>query len=267
MGSEKMDTGEQVFKTATAHHCGGCCVWKVYVKDGLVTRLEPDDDQENEQLRGCLRGHAMVQRLYAPDRLNYPMKRTGPRGSGEFSRISWDEAIDFTASELKRIKEAYGNASITCGGGTGDVTMVQGYGFHIERLLNMFGGYTGTWGWPSWEAASFASHVNYGTYHVLNGRDDLLNSRLIILWGVSPVETIHGTNSMWYLKRARERGAKIICIDPRYTQTASVLADQWIPITPATDTAMALAMAFTMVTENLQDQAFLDRYNGGVRRL
>jgi anaerobic dimethyl sulfoxide reductase subunit A len=127
----------------------------------------------------------------------------------------------------------------------------------------MFGGYTDTWGWPSWEAASFASQVNYGTYHALNSRDDLLNSRLIIMWGLSPVDTIHGTNTMWYLEQAREAGTKIIYIDPRYTHTAAVLADKWIPIAPATDTAMVLAMAFTMITENLHDQGFLDRYTVG----
>jgi anaerobic dimethyl sulfoxide reductase subunit A len=266
MEGNKNGSTEQIIKTATAHHCGGCCVWKVHVKDGKITRMEPDDDQENPQLRGCLRGHAMVQRLYAPDRLNYPMKRVGPRGSGKFERISWDEALHTIVSELRSIKEKYGNASIICGGGTGDVTMIQGYGFHIERLLNMFGGYTGTWGWPSWEAATFASQVNYGTYHVMNSRDDQLNSKLIILWGVSPTDTIHSTNTMWYFKKAKEAGTKIISIDPRYTNTAAVLADQWIPINPATDTAMLMAMAFMMIKEDLQDQEFLDRYTIGFDR-
>lgn len=263
MEDNKKDSGVQIIRSATAHHCGGCCVWKLHVKDGKIIRMEPDDDQENPQLRGCLRGHAMVQRLYAPDRLNYPMKRTGPRGSGEFERISWDEAIDITAAELTRIKEKYGNSSIICGGGTGDVTMVQGYGAHIERVLRMFGGYTGTWGWPSWEAATFASHVNYGTHYAMNCRDDQINSRLIILWGVNPVTTIHGTNTMWYYEKARENGTKIISIDPQYTSAAALLADQWIPIIPATDTAMVMGMAHTIITEELQDQDFLDRYTIG----
>ena len=105
MRDDRKSSTEQIIKTAAAHHCGGCCLWKVHVKDGKIIRMEPDDDQENPQLRGCLRGHAMVQRLYAPDRLNYPMKRVGPRGSGEFERITWDEALDLTASELTRIKK------------------------------------------------------------------------------------------------------------------------------------------------------------------
>lgn len=260
---EDSTTEEQVIRSACAHHCGGSCVWNVHVKDGVITRLEPDDDPKEDQLRGCLRGHSLRQQVYAPDRLKYPMKRVGPRGSGQFERISWDEALDMAASELIRIKKTYGNASILSGGGCGNVSLVQGMHFAMSRILTMFGGCTDTWAWPSWEAATFASTVNYGTIEVGNSRDDLLNSRLIIIWGVDAVSTIHGTNTMWYLARAREAGAKIISIDPRYTKTAAVVADQWIPIIPSSDTAMAIAMAYVMVTENIQDQAFLDRYTIG----
>ena len=262
--SKQESTGEeQVIRSACAHHCGGNCVWKVHIKDGVITRLEPDDCTDDDQLRGCLRGHALRQQVYAPDRLKYPMKRVGPKGAGEFERISWDEALDTVASELKRIKKTYGVTAIASGGGCGNVTVVQGMQYALSRLLNMFGGFTDVWGSPSWEAALFASVVNYGTVHVPNGRDDLLNSHLIILWGVNPVATIHSTNCMWYIARAREAGAKVIVIDPRYTSTAATVADQWIPIIPSTDTAMLVAMAYVIIKENLQDQAFLDRYTLG----
>ncbi|MFC2002014.1 molybdopterin-dependent oxidoreductase, partial [Chloroflexota bacterium] len=257
---------EQVIRSACAHHCGGSCVWKVHIKDGVITRLEPDDADDESvgpQLRGCLRGHALRQQVYAPDRLIYPMKRIGARGEGKFERISWDEALDTTASELIRIKKTYGNASILCGRGSGNVTVVQGGRFAPDRMLNMFGGFTGTWASPSWEAATFASSVQYGTVHVGNSRDDLLNSRLIIMWGVHPQSTIHNTNTMWYLARAREQGAKIIAIDPRYTSSIAPTAEQWIPIIPSTDAAMAIAMAYVIIKENLHDQAFLDRYTIG----
>jgi len=227
----KKSTGEeQVIRTACAHHCGGCCIFKVHVKDGVITRLEPDDESVEPQLRGCLKGHALRQQVYAPDRLKYPLKRVGPRGAAQFERISWDEALDTTASELNRIKETYGNSAILTGGGCGNVTMIQGMQFAMAKLLNMFGGFSDIWGSPSWEAATFASSVNYGTMDVANTRDDLLNSRLIILWGVHPVSTIHSTNTMWYLAQAREAGTKIISIDPRYTSSAAAVADQWIPI-------------------------------------
>jgi anaerobic dimethyl sulfoxide reductase subunit A len=258
--------GEQIIRSACAHHCGGNCIWLVHVKDGIITRLEPDDETVDDQLRGCLRGHALRQQVYAPDRLKYPLKRKGSRGSEQFERISWEEALDITASELNRIKNTYGNSAILSGGGAGNVTMIHGMSIAMSRLLNMFGGYTDVWAWPSWEAATFASSVTYGTFDDANSRDDLINSRLIIIWGVHPVATIHGTNTTFYLSKAKDAGAKIICIDPRYTSTTAALADQWIPIIPGTDTAMAIAMAYVMIKENIQDQSFLDRYTVGFEK-
>ena len=253
---------EKVEWSVCAHHCGGICLLKVHVKDGVITRIEADDGEE-PQLRPCLRGHSLRQKVYAPDRLGYPLKRVGARGSGEFQRISWDEALDTVASELKRVKETYGNSAILLPIGCGNVTLLHGMGGVIEKLLSMFGGYTGQWGWMSWEAATFASVVQYGTMYVDNSRDDLLNSGLIILWGINPVNTIHSTNCTWYLAQAKEKGIPIVSIDPRYTASTGTLATQWIPIRPSTDTAMALAMAYVIIKENLQDQAFLDRYTIG----
>lgn len=93
--------GEKIVHTMCASHCGGACLLRVHVKDGVITRIETDDGRE-PQLRGCLRGRAYRQRVYAPDRLLYPLKRVGNRGEGKFERISWDEALDKTAAELKR---------------------------------------------------------------------------------------------------------------------------------------------------------------------
>lgn len=253
---------EKVVMSGCAQHCGGICLFKVHVKDGIITRLEADDGPE-PQLRGCLKGHAMRQKIYAPDRLKYPMKRVGTRGSGEFQRISWEEALDTVAAELKRVRETYGPSAILFSSGGGNVSLLHGMGRITGRLLNMLGGYTGTWAAPSWEGALYASAVTYGTTAVANTRDDLLNSKLIILWGVNPVASMHSANCAWYLTQAKERGTRIISIDPRYTESTATFAHQWIPIKPSTDTAMLLAMAYVMITENLHDQAFLDRYTVG----
>ncbi len=90
-------SGEEVVTTTCASHCGGSCILRLHVKDGIITRIETDNGEE-PQLRACLRGRAYRQRVYAPDRLLYPMKRTGERGEGKFKRISWDEALDTQAS-------------------------------------------------------------------------------------------------------------------------------------------------------------------------
>jgi len=256
---------EKIVSTVCSTHCGGLCLLKVHVSDGAITRIETDDGKE-PQLRACLKGRAMRQRVYAPDRLKYPLKRTGDRGEGKFERISWDEALDAVASEMKRVKETYGPAAILLRGGGGNLSFIHGGSTPMARLLSLFGGYTTAWGSNSWEGATFASAATLGTIHVENSREDLLNSRIIILWGCDPAITVHGTNTLWYLIRAREKGVKIVSVDPRFTDGAAILADRWIPIRPATDAAMLIAMAFVLVKEDLQDQAFLDRYTVGFDR-
>jgi anaerobic dimethyl sulfoxide reductase subunit A len=256
---------ERAIPTICSTHCGGICLLKVHIKEGNIRRIEGDDGEE-PQLRACLKGRAMRQRVYAPDRIKYPLKRSGNRGEEKFERISWDEALDTIATEMKRVKEAYGPASVLFVASGGDATMVHGGGTTMARLLSLFGGYTTTWGWSSWEGAMFASAATFGTTHVENARDDLLNSKLIILWGCDPATTAHGTNTMWYLIQAKESGTRIVLVDPRFSDTTDVIADQWVPIKPSTDAAMIIAMAYVIVQERLQDQEFLDRYTVGFHR-
>ena len=122
MTSREVDKSmeEQIVTTTCNMHCGGQCLLKVHVKDGVITRIETDDTEE-PQYRACAKGRAMRQRVYAPDRLKWPMKRVGERGSGEFKRISWDEALDTIAGELKRVREKYGPAAIMYAAGGGDL--------------------------------------------------------------------------------------------------------------------------------------------------
>lgn len=256
---------EKIISTVCSTHCGGICLLNVHVANGVITRIETDDGKE-PQLRACLKGRAMRQRVYAPDRLKVPLKRAGKRGEGKFERISWDEAIDTIAKELKRVKETYGPAAILFRSGGGNVSFIHGGGAPMERLLSLFGGYTTSWGSTSWEGATFASAATLGTIHVENGRDDLVNSRYIILWGCDPATTVHSTNTLWTLIQARERGVPIVSVDPRLSDGAAILADRWIPIRPGTDAAMLVAMAYVLLKENLQDQAFLDRYTLGFDR-
>lgn len=142
---------------------------KAHVKDGLITRIESDGGEE-PQLRACAKGRAYRQRVYAPDRLKFPMRRTGARGEGRFEVVSWDEALDTVARELKRVKESYGPSSILYAGGTGSNAQ-----FHtrraVSRLLNLFGGYTTTWGSLSREGDRFASQATYGTLRTGNTQD------------------------------------------------------------------------------------------------
>lgn len=256
--------GEKVVMSVCNSHCGGQCLLKVHVKDGVITRIETDDGEE-PQLRACWRGRAQRQRVYAPDRLKHPMRRVGVRGEGRFERISWDEALNTVANELKRVSDTYGPGAIIFRGGGGDLGLLQSRAT-MDRLLGMAGGYSQTWGSISYEGGRYASLATFGTAFARSSRDDLLNSRLIVLWGLNPADTVMDANTCWYLAQAREAGIRIISVDPRYTNTAAIFAHQWIPIRPGTDAAMLIAMAYVIIKENLEDRQFVDTYTVGFVR-
>jgi len=190
------------------------------------------------------------------------MKRVGERGGGEFERISWDEALDTVAGELRRVRQTYGPESILYLPTAGDLGSLHTV-MTIRRLLSMAGGFTTWWGATSFHGGMFASFFKYGTISCANTRDDLLNSRLIIMWGWNPAVTIAGTNTPWFLAQTREQGTRIIVVDPWYSDSAATFAEEWIPIRPGTDAAMLIAMAYVMIEESLQDQRFLDAYTVG----
>ena len=251
-------TEGQIIKS-NCRGCHGGCGVLVHLKNGLITRIEGDPDFPTNRGAMCSKGLAFQQLVYHPDRIKYPLKRAGKKGEGKWYRIDWDEALDAVAKELKRVKESYGLSYILHIGGTGSVGQ-----FHtrraVSRLLNLFGGCTTTWGSLSREGGRFASQSTYNNQRTGNTQDDLLNSRLIIMWGFNPTCTVWGTNTPWYLAQAKERGARIIGIDPRFTDSAAILARQWIPIRPGTDAAMMIAMAYVMIEEKLHDRQFLNSY-------
>jgi len=263
----KMTTGaglvgeEKVIITACSSHCGGKCLLRVHVRDGVITRIETDDGEE-PQLRACLRCRAYRQRVYDPGRIKFPMRRTGERGEGKFERISWDEALNIIVGELNRVRNTYGPSAVLFLGGGGDATRLHS-GDLIQGLLAMTGGFTRGWGTASFEGGLYASFSTYGALSSLSDFDDLLNSSLIILWGCDPTNTIHECNTSWYLLQAKESGSKIISVDPRYTDSTAILASQWIPIIPGTDTAMLIAMAYVIIKENLTNRVFVDTYTVG----
>jgi len=257
-----LESGETIVRCTSAIDCGGRCPLRFHVKDGVITKIEGDDFEDSEnQLRACLRGRAYRHYIYHPNRLKYPLKRVGERGKDNYERISWDEAMDTIVKELTRIKETYGNSSIFFGGG-GHLGALHTVG-PLAKALSMFGGYTASYGNISSEGAVYAVMSSYGDVMVGHGRQDLLNSKLIIMWGWDPVRMISGTDCVYNLMKAKEAGIKIVAIDPRHTHSAATYADEWIPIIPGTDAAMMVSMAYVMIKENLHDQAFVDKYSVG----
>jgi anaerobic dimethyl sulfoxide reductase subunit A len=249
-----------VRSSCPAHNCGGRCVLTLYVRDGVIVRIETDDRPadtlESPQLRACARGRAYRKRQYHPDRLLHPLKRTGPRGEGRFERITWDEALDRMAAELTRVKAKYGNAALFVPYGTGSYSQTNGRQA-AQRLMNLFGGSLGHYNNYSWACMAAATATVYGTNVTGNQRQDWVNAQYILMWGWNPSEMRDGTNTEFFLRAARDRGARIVCIDPRMTPSAVALADEWIPIRPGTDTAMMSAMAHVMIAEKLHDAEFV----------
>jgi anaerobic dimethyl sulfoxide reductase subunit A len=232
------------------------------LKDSAITRIEtddrPNDTVADPQLRACIRGRSYRRRQYHQDRLRYPLKRTGERGSGKFERISWDEATDLVAANIDRIRQQYGNTSIFIPYGTGGYNQMGGK-WSADRLMCMYGGALGYYNSYSWACITRATKTVYGTDVTGNQRQDWLNSDYIIMWGWNPSEMRDGTNSEYFLKEARRKGAKVICIDPRMTMSAVAHADEWFAIRPGTDVALMSAMAWVMITEDLYDRDFVER--------
>lgn len=257
--------GETVVTSTCGHNCGGRCVVNAHVRDGRIVHISTDQrrwNPEHPPLPACARGVGQIERTYHPDRLQYPMRRTGPRGSGQFERISWDEALDEVAREMLRVRTQYGNAAILDASRTGSQSMLHGR-VAAQRFLYMFGGCTDLWSNMSAEAEVFSVRMTYGvTDYKIAGREptDYENSKLILMWGWSPADGTFGTGTASYLKHAKKRGTRIITVDPRRTITSRQLADEHVFIRPSTDTAALLAMAYVIVTEGLHDQAYCDRY-------
>ena len=272
-----VDPGEggQWISAACWHNCGGQCMNKVLIKDGVVVRQKTDDTHPDSpdypQQRGCVRGKAQQQQCCGADRLKYPMKRKNwspenpnghLRGIDEWERISWDEAIKYVADQYVTIKEKYGNQAFVTGS----------WGSLYENVpLMHFGGHT-----------SVADSTSYGTYllHVNktigvskngfganNDRYDMLNADTMVFLSLNPAWSAPGTPMTHYM-RAKEAGVKFICIDPMLTATCQALDAEWVPVRTGTDTALLLGVASEMLRldaeeGNIVDWDFLAKYTVG----
>jgi anaerobic dimethyl sulfoxide reductase subunit A len=240
-------------------------VVNAHVRDGRIVRISTDPRRwtpEMPPLTACVRGFGAAERLYHPDRLMHPLRRVGPRGQGHWERISWDEALDEVARQMRRVRDTYGPASLLDASRSGNTSLLHNRAT-LQRLLYLFGGCTELWSNLSAEAEVFAVRHTYGRAadYKSAGREgiDYANSRLILMWGWSPGDGHFGTGTFEYLKWARKNGTRVVCVDPRVTHTSLQLADEHVLIRPSTDAAMLIAMAYVTVTEDLHDREFCHR--------
>ncbi len=252
---------EKIIYTTGMTDCGGQCLLKAHVRCGKVVKMTtetPAEAGDNIPLCACAKGLNYHKTFLGDDRLLYPMKRVGERGEGKFERISWEEAVDTIAREWVRIRDTYGPGSRYIVQGAGMCGVLEGKAF-ARRLLALDGGYLDYYNSYSTACSAQASVLMCGTRTTGNSLASWLESKLIILWSHNPADTRFDAETMYYLKKAKEKGIPIIAVDPRRSNTVDQLEAEWIPLRPATDAALLDAMAYVIYESGLHDQDFLDR--------
>ncbi len=239
------------------HVCPFRCPVEVYVKDGKAIYTRGNPDAPNTRGRRCVKGLASIYFAYDPDRLKYPLMRVGERGEGKFKRITWDEAFETIAKKLTEIKEKYGSESVvSIDHGQGCVSFYRSFLYLLYGTPNLYDHTAACDG--TFDAACI---ITFGTFWAL---EDYEKSKYIILWGKEPLESPRIVGLLRGLMEAKDRGAKLVVVNPRLSKTAEK-ADEWVPIKPGTDGAMALAMAKVIIDEELYDRDFVEKYCYGFK--
>lgn len=249
---------ESKINSSGRSNCGGRCVFQATVKNGNLLKMQ-FDSKKTPCIKYCIRGPAYHSTFLSHRRLRYPMKRTGKRGEGKFERITWEEAVRTITLEWKRITRQYGPQSRYVNYSSG-VSAAARPDLFAKRLLALDGGYLSNYNSYSSACAEAATPYVYGTIFSGNSSQFFKKSKCIILWAHNPKETLFGAYFMDELINAKKSGSFIIVIDPRYSATAEMLADEWIPIKPGTDSALMDAMAFVILSEGLEDRKFMDKF-------
>ncbi|TLD39986.1 MAG: Cysteine desulfurase [Candidatus Jettenia ecosi] len=247
----------------------GCWIVVTYNEEGRIDKVRPDESSGLGII--CKLGEYSADIVYAKDRLLYPMRRKGPKGTYEFEKISWDQAYDTIVEKLNRIKADFGPeaAALYTGRGSFELSMCDIYqpkGVAVSSassVLFPFGS-PNTMGVGSLCYVSFAMiapHITMGGM-LINMFSDIENAGLIIVWGANPATDCPPLDLKRILN-ARERGAEVIVIDPRRTMTAKLTDAEWIPVRSGTDGALALGICNVLIKEERYDEAFVRDWTRG----
>ncbi|MFC1980912.1 molybdopterin-dependent oxidoreductase [Chloroflexota bacterium] len=242
-------------------HCE--CGVLVRVRDGKAVKVEGDPNHPVNEGMMCPKGLAVLQVVYHPDRLIYPMRRAGKRGEGKWQRISWDEALDIVATKFKEVLEKYGPESITWSWGDAAYhnTACSKYAWLAAMQASNF---FHTDAHYCYYPVVLANNTTLGESVTSEGSPDYRNSKCIMLWGGNPVMS-HPSVAR-DIMIGKRNGAKLIVIDPRFTEIASK-ADLWLQLRPATDDALALSMLNVIINGELYDKEFVNKWCIGFEQL
>jgi anaerobic selenocysteine-containing dehydrogenase len=234
----------------------------LHVRDGKLIKVEGDRESPLNHGRLCPIGTVTLDLVYHPKRLHHPLRRLGPRGSGQWQPISWDQALDEISERLLALRREFGPESIALGTGTGR---------HHIRWVSRFGHALGT---PNWCEPGFAqcfhprvntSILTYGDFPVCDFTGDT-PPQCMLFWGHNPVNSGPDGETRFNVHEALAHRPKIIVVDPRQTELAKK-ADIWLQVRPGADDALALAMLNVLIGEQLYDEPFVKHWTHGFEAL
>ncbi len=257
-----------VTKTAVCAMCHARCRVLVTSENGHLLSIEEDASFPKAgktwpRVKGCLRLRGAKEWMYHPDRVNYPRKRVGAKGAGQWQTIPWEQAFEEIAVKLADLKRQYGPETLAFTEGTGR-TMEE----YVLRFANVFGtpNHTGPGQICHGPVVVLAQTMcGWALRHrtgltIEQGDDKRPLTRCIMLTGINPA---HSVLRLWNsIRQCREAGIKVIVIDPRRTETAE-LADIWLQLRPGTDYALFLGMINVIIKEELYDQEFVTKWTHG----
>jgi len=251
----------QIFKSV-CRICHGGCGALLSVMDGRLMKVKGDPESPLSKGWMCIKGLTSPEIVHHPSRLKEPLRRKGARGSGEWETVSWETVLDEIAHKIETIRNETGPESIAIGQGTG-----RHHFLHVVRFANALGT-------PNWYEPGLAhcfipritvSNLTYGGF-VVADYYSTVSPKCILFWGHNPLITGPDGEISIVVRRALNKGALGIAIDPRRSETAKKCS-LWLPIRPGTDAALALAMIHVLIKEDIYDKEFVDTWTIGFEEL
>ncbi|KEF36318.1 anaerobic dehydrogenase, typically selenocysteine-containing [Schinkia azotoformans MEV2011] len=242
----------QIIRNTCPRNCYGTCGILSYVDNGKLIKVTGDPNHGFNQGRLCAKGYAYTQYVYHPDRLKFPMIQK-PRGSGNWTRISWDEAYTIIANKMIELNQRYGsNLALGYNKFSGNLGILH---YATEGMFNSLGPHTKTFGNPCAQTGRLAIKNSFGDNYS-SVPENMANASLIVIWGSNPAVT--NVHQMKFIYEARRKGAKLVVIDPIYTETAKK-ADLYIQIKPGTDMWLALGIAKILIESGKYEEGFIEK--------
>ncbi|KUO63852.1 MAG: dehydrogenase [Gracilibacter sp. BRH_c7a] len=251
-----MPTDYKIFRNVCPRNCYDTCGIISYVKNGELIKVEGDPKHGYTKGRLCAKGYAYTQYVYSPDRLRYPLRQY-PRGSGTWERISWEQAIEIIADKILELNKRYGsNLALAHNKFSGNLGLLH---YAVEGMFNSMGEHTKTIGNACLAAGFDAISYDFGD-NINPDPEDMADSKLIVIWGANPAWT--AIHQLSHINAAREKGAKVVVIDPLYTPTAAK-ADIFVQIRPSTDSLLALGIVKILMEQDKCDNDFIRDHTWG----